>query len=1302
MSIITKKFLNYLGVPVMKINEESTRPLQMANGQMQKPLGVAILQVNIEGVETPYKFTVLPFMSQELVLGNDFMEEFQCQINFLTRSVSFFNGGVTLDVVSPVIPIERAVMLINSCTLEPMSETIVNVYCREAINDTIFLEPKPRSPKQQFVVAKALVKPKNGVTVCKILNPTNDVVTLAADRVIATIESVDTEEISNCEKALKEIKEEGAEGDYEECERIVKDLGVTIEQDNLTEAQHRKLVQLLALNRNVFAKSLNELEGTDVIVHEIDTGDSPPIRLRSYRHSPEAKIEIERQVKDMLESGIIEPSDSPWSAPVLLVKKKSGEMRFCVDFRRLNAVTKPINFPLPLISDVVDSLSHQPVKFLSSLDLRSGYWQLKMAPNSMDKVSFSVNNTSHFRFRRMPFGLSNASQTFSICMAKVFRGMTLKSVISYLDDVLVYSASFEQHLTQLQEVFDRLMAAKLKLHPSKCSFARHSVKFLGHVISPEGIAVDEDKVKVVRTYPTPRTVRDVRAWLGYSGYYRRFVKGYSKIAAPLHELLKKENEFNWTKQCDDAFEQLRQALMTAPVLAFPDMSKEFILNTDASTEAIGFVLSQIGDDNLEHPIAYNGRALRGSEKNWSITELEALALVVAIKEFHPYLAMRRFTVYTDHISLSWLREIKQHNGRLLRWSIMLQSYDFQVVYKTGKTNQNADALSRRSYGSPPPEDPFDDITNDDIHFGAVETTEATEWIEIRFDWKGMDDELQVTNSGDINRSDLPLPVCIINEAMDEHGEEEISQPKGEYQTAGQNDTQQKFEATFNEELSEKQRKDYNISRIIQYMENGELPQDAKSARQTVIEAEFFFFKDGILHHRQHESDKRKQAISAAIEQVVIPEDMRIQVLEQYHDNNGHPAVERCYAAIRQHYYWHRMYADIRRYARSCTVCQRSHINYGARKPPLQPLPVQELFERWHMDILGPLANTPEGYKYVLVVVESLSRHPELIPLKTQEASEVAEALWKHIFSRFGAPRSLVSDRGTNFLSHLVANLCKLFNVTRIHTSAHHQQSNAACEKFNDTILKCLRCYCENQEDWPTFLPAIAAAYRCTPCTSSTDMSPFMVMYGRHMLLPLDISLVAPENGKHRDADEYIRNMLPKLETMREIARQKVQERQDVYKKQYDKHTKPTDLQPGTLVLLYNPSVPMGKVPKMYRKFRGPYYIVSKEGEVNYRLRECGTNKEISYPVHADRLKRYYDTRDDFQPGARNQTTDNQNENEASKVQSGSGGGNETNGTNGTNENKRNERSKRNKRNRTNGTGTNGTDKRNKRNHGFWK
>ena len=360
----------------------------------------------------------------------------------------------------------------------------------------------------------------------------------------------------------------------------------------LSDGDKVKFENLFQKYRDVFAFSDDQLGRTSLVQHTIDTGDAMPVKQRPYRTTPENKQEIDRQVDDMLQRGIIQESVSPWSSPVVLVKKKNGEMRFCVDFRAVDKVTKKDSFPMPLVADTLDALSG--TQYFSTLDLKSGYWQIELHPSAREKTAFVTHN-GLYEFLVMPFGLTNSGASFQRLMGHILRSLEYRFALIYID-VIIFSKSVEEHLVHLEEVFRRLREANVKLNPKKCSFVKQKVEYLGHVVTPEGVMPNPEKVRVVRDFPTPKNIKELRAFMGLANYYRRFVKGFAHIASPLNALTKKGVKFAWTKACADAFDKLKRALVSAPILAYPDFKQEFLLFVDASSTGIGFTLAQKQDD----------------------------------------------------------------------------------------------------------------------------------------------------------------------------------------------------------------------------------------------------------------------------------------------------------------------------------------------------------------------------------------------------------------------------------------------------------------------------------------------------------------------------------------------------------------------------------------------------------------------------------------------------------------------------------------------------------------------------------
>ena len=372
----------------------------------------------------------------------------------------------------------------------------------------------------------------------------------------------------------------------------------------------------------------------------------------------------------------------------MLVTKKDGNLRFCVDYRKLNEVTKKDSFPLPRIDDCLDTLGG--AKWFSTLDLVSGYWQVEMCPDDMEKTAF-VTTRGLFEFQLLSFGLCNAVSCFSRLMEMVLRGLCWKTCLAYIDDVIIFAPDFDTQ-KRLQEVFDRLEAAGLKLVPWKCHLLRKEVAFLGHRVSAAGIRADPSKVEAVQAWPTPTSVTHVRSFLGWCSYYRKFIRNFADIAGPLHALTSKSREFRWTQECEQAMDKLKTACTSSPLLSSPREEGESILDTDASFGAVGAVLSQMQEEE-EKVILYYSKSLSRSEKNYCVTRKELLAIVLAIKHCQHYLIGAKFRVRTDHGALRWLTNFKNPDGQTARWIQISSGFDLEIEHRKGWKHSNADALT---------------------------------------------------------------------------------------------------------------------------------------------------------------------------------------------------------------------------------------------------------------------------------------------------------------------------------------------------------------------------------------------------------------------------------------------------------------------------------------------------------------------------------------------------------------------------------------------------------------------------------
>ena len=463
---------------------------------------------------------------------------------------------------------------------------------------------------------------------------------------------------------------------------------------DLKETELFGLTRLLYQYQDNFKSPDGQLGLTNLVQHRVDTGNAVPIKQRPRRLPVSQQELVDKELDKMEAQGIIEPSDSPWASPLVIVTKKTGDIRVCVDYHAINSVMRKSAIPLPRIQECLDSLSGS--KYFCTMDLAQGYYQVAMHPDDKCKTAFTSRRGLR-QFTVMPFGLTNAPGTFMHLMQLVLSGLQWSKAVLYLDDIITFGKTFDETLLNLELVFERLRKPGLVLKPSKCRLFQESVKFLGHVVSQEGISCDPNKLEAIKHWPKPQKVKDVRNFLGLASYYRKHIRSFATIAAPLNALTKKNAKFVFDEQCEKAFQTLKDKVCTDPVVvAYPNKEGTFVLDTDASLYGVGGVLSQLPDDGQEKVISYASRTLSKSQQNYCTTMRELLAAVAFIKHFHHYLWGRRFILRTDHVSLKWLVNFKEPEGMLARWLAVLSSYDFETQHCKGAIHSNADGLSRQA------------------------------------------------------------------------------------------------------------------------------------------------------------------------------------------------------------------------------------------------------------------------------------------------------------------------------------------------------------------------------------------------------------------------------------------------------------------------------------------------------------------------------------------------------------------------------------------------------------------------------
>lgn len=636
---------------------------------------------------------VLQMGGIDLLLGTDFLAGLRTRIK-IGASPEFVIEDIPLGSFAPPEQKEESKKLVTAVGRRVPARSIVCVEVEPTPLapevDTILIEPSTKLLETRGLsTGRAVVNvtgPLHGVLVA---NLTGQPTWVEAGTVLG--ETVEPEAVGSPPNGAME-----EDGEPEEL-----DFGSQI-SDELEEDQRYAVKKVLEKFRACFAGPGEKLGACTVTTHRIDTGDARPIHQHPFAKAWKEREMVQEQVEEMLAAGVIEKSTSPWGSPVVMVKKKDGTWRFCVDYRKLNGVTVKDVYPLPRVEETLARL--QGAAFFSIMDLQSGYWQVPIQEEDKPKTAF-VTADGLYQFKVMPFGLCAAPSTFQRMMDVVLSGLRWSSCLVYLDDIIIYSATFEEHLERLKGVLSCLRDANLKVKLKKCCFAHGQLKALGHVVDKEGIAPDPEKVRAITDFPRPpetgreaEKVRQVRSFIGICSYYRRFVPNFSGLARPLFDLLKKGNPFVWGPEQEESYATLKNALIGATRLAHPDFSREFEIHPDACDYGIGAALVQRGE-NGERPIAFASRLLSAAERNYSITEKEGLALVWALQKFHSYIWGTAVTVVTDHHALCWLTTKKDLAGKLARWALTVQGYAPTIKYKSGRLHEDADALSRNPVGA---------------------------------------------------------------------------------------------------------------------------------------------------------------------------------------------------------------------------------------------------------------------------------------------------------------------------------------------------------------------------------------------------------------------------------------------------------------------------------------------------------------------------------------------------------------------------------------------------------------------------
>lgn len=996
-----------------------------------------------------------------------------------------------------------------------------------------------------------------------------------------------------------------------------------LKNDHWNQKERQIMNRLIEQHHQAFYIDGDKNTFTDVTAHDIVLKPGArPIFTPQYRIPQSQRPLLQEHIEQLIKNDVVEESTSPWNSPIMLVPKKGiangkKQQRLVVDFRRLNEVSETETFPIPDFEEEITKMAGS--KVFSTLDLNAAYHQIPLTMKARELTSFQTS-TQKLQFKRMPFGLKGSPITWQRTINLVLSG--IQNIMCYVDDIIAYSGSIEEHAKLLEKLLTTLQKHRLKLKVQKSIFFCKEVEYLGHVINEDGVKANPKKVECIKQFPRPRDMVEVQRFLGMCNYYRKYVPNYSKITKPLHVLCKKDIPFVWSQKCEEAFQDLKNRLTKAPILAFPDFTETFYVTTDASEYAVGAVLSQ-GDWPNDRPIQYFSKTLGQAQQNYAVIHKEMLSIILAIEQFRHYLYGREFVVVTDHKPLTSLFKQTKLSNRLLRWKLMLSEYDFKIIHVPGKQNTVADCLSRIKpdiISTPKSiEELMKETTNEEILPVTTRSKSKTK-AQLQQQQTGTKEEFRNTyhfeegNNILINISNYDNAFYLFRldkPAMKAKLEDKIKKKitleaeTGELQDIGDKRCIITVPGELNTtDAMETMKRAIKIIRM--YSETRRFERIAVNI-DLREGSSHLLFKD-----LYREIFKGSQINTTIFLNKVIDIHKReeiAKILETYHNSplGGHMGVARMKNSIRRFYNWPNMTQDIKDYIRDCSICERAKIQRHTRMPMEIKSTASEPFEKVYVDFVGPI-NPPStlGHRYIFTCSCELTKYAVAIPTFDCTALTAAVALVRNVCLVFNIPKTVVSDNGTAFTSKIYQETSELLKMKTSFITPYHPQSNAV-ERYHKTLGQYLRTYTEEEPgNWSEYLTYATFSYNNT-VNITTGHSPHMLVFGFEIKLPIEVT----EERLSYNYDTYKRELQLQLRKTQKLAKQAITDMKWTNKNQYDKKTKPIKLQKNDLVLLLNEN----KETKFAMPYLGPFRVEKTLSDTVTIIRKNGK----SVRVHNNKL-----------------------------------------------------------------------------------
>lgn len=900
-----------------------------------------------------------------------------------------------------------------------------------------------------------------------------------------------------------------------------------------------------------------------------------------------------------------------WNSPILLVPKKScndkKEYRFCVDYKNVNKVCELQTFPMPNLDEELAKMHDS--KFFSTLDID----QIKLRTCDKEKTAFTAENKK-YQFTRMPFGLAGSPITWQTYITKLLGELLNSYVMAYMDDIMIHTPTINAHIEMLKKVFECLRHSGLKLNLSKTKLFCKRIEYLGHVIDDSGVKPNEKNTQAIKNMPIPKNVKETQRFLGMASYFRKFIKCFAKMAYPLNNLCKKNVKFEWSSACNNAFETLKNALSTQPVLAFPNFNEQFFISVDASNFAVGGYISNTPPPN-DRPIEYFSKTLNDAQKNYSTTEKELLAIILAIEQFRHFIWGKHFTLYTDHQALTYLFSHNKANSRLVRWRLTLSEYDFDIIHRKGSNNTVSDCLSRINISDCIKNTALKSIMQVITRSRAKETQLNNEKIPL----EAMIHLHEEPNSTfDVKKYDKILFLL--------DGSESLSFKKLQLTLKRKIDLKninryELINLNENFEIIVVPKMNFNDGQFMAAIKHLYLACQIGTVERIAINcgiSNFHIYRNlKIILRETFRKSNVGITLSTGTQMEINDVNDINEILRVYHKSilGGHRGFNRMKNTIQRHYSWATLSADIKKYIQNCDTCEKTKIHKYTHTPLQITSVATAPFEKIFIDFVGEIRpNSIDNHKYIMSISCDLTKYLIMKPTMDSTALTAAKVIVEEICLVYNFPSTIISDNGPAFTSDIFKQMAKLLDIKHIKTCPYHPQSNGSIERYHRTLGEYIRAYVQkNQAQWSTYLPFFVFSYNTT-VHSTTGYAPHTLIFGFDLKIPLKTKATR----QNYDYDSYHSELYNQLRDAQNRAKELIQERKIQNKANYDRKIaklSKLELKRNDLVLVLNDV----KKHKFDNKFSGPFRVEEVVSPAVTKIRKNG--KTIT--VHNDKLKKSF-------------------------------------------------------------------------------